>query len=66
MRRRDLKPVQKERDSSNPPTSAPIRFDPRASPLNRDSAKLRMKMIPAKNTGKQSTLVAVMALSKTD
>src|ERR1700691_4632564 len=59
-------PVHIDWDSSNPPTSAPNRFDPNASALNRSFAKPRMNTMPAKNTGSHSTPVATSAFNQMD
>src|ERR1017187_8346531 len=48
---KDRMPVHREADSSIPPTRAPKRFDPRACPLNLNSAKLRMNTMEANATG---------------
>ncbi len=57
----DFIPNQNDSDSSSPPTSAPKRFEPKASLVNAAWAKLRMKMIPAKTTGGQRTTAVTTA-----
>src|SRR5438552_2494017 len=59
-------PVHREADSSMPPTIAPNRFEPSASPRKPAAAKLRMKIIPAKNTGRHSTSVAATTFTKSE
>src|SRR5689334_13617118 len=45
-------PVHNEADSSIPPIIAPSKFEPSASAENPARAKLRIKIIPAKKTGR--------------
>src|SRR5580765_5606786 len=61
---RERIPVHNEADSSMPPTSAPKRFEPSASPLKLYSAKLRMKTIEANATGEHNTSVANSAFTQ--
>jgi hypothetical protein len=56
-------PVHSETDSNIPPTIAPSRLEPRAPGENPDSAKLLMKTIPAKKTGRQRTRLAAKVLA---
>src|SRR6266852_4743516 len=59
-------PVHMEADSSIPPIMAPSKFEPSASPEKASSAKLFIKTIPAKNTGRQRTKVANRILTQRD
>jgi hypothetical protein len=62
----DLRPNQRENDSSTPPSREPNKFDPRAFPRNPARAKLEMKIMPAKKTGRQRTMEATIARKAND
>ena len=55
-------PVTNDNDSSNPPASAPMRFEPSARALSAHTAKERIKIRPAKNAGAVRNPLAAISL----